>query len=120
MNRNIRLSLLALLTLGSTTILAQESITPQVLQTLQAQQLSPAEKAVRNALGGTTIQKMSLNQDNRQTPDTYFSVETKNTGISDQQRPMLALHRHQRTAPPGHEASGLQESLLQPRLPLLL
>ncbi len=85
MKSNLRISLLALLAMATGTMKAQESITPQVLQTLQAQKLTAADKAVRNALGGATIQKMSLNQDNRQAPDTYFSVETKNTGISDQQ-----------------------------------
>ncbi len=65
---------------------AQTGITPQVLQQLQGSYSgSPTEKALRNALSNNSIGKMALNQENTQAPDTYFSVEVKNTGISDQQ-----------------------------------
>lgn len=65
---------------------AQSGITGDVLKTLEGSyNTSPTEKALRNAMGGTSIQKLTLNQDNRQTKDTHFSTEVKNTGISDQQ-----------------------------------
>lgn len=65
---------------------AQSGITGDVLKTLEGSyNTSPTEKALRNAMGGTSIQKLTLNQDNRQTKDTHFSTEVKNTGVSDQQ-----------------------------------
>ncbi len=65
---------------------AQTGISEDVLKTLQNSYTdSPTEKALRNAMGGTSIQKLTLNQDNRQAKDTHFSIEVKNTGISDQQ-----------------------------------
>ena len=65
---------------------AQTNITPEVLETLQgAYTGTPVEKALRNALSANSIAKMAVNQEHTQEPDTYFSVEVKNTGISDQQ-----------------------------------
>ena len=65
---------------------AQTGISEEVLKTLQNSYTdSPTEKALRNAMGGTSIQKLTLNQDNRQAKDTHFGIEVKNTGISDQQ-----------------------------------
>ena len=85
---------------------AQSGITGDVLKTLEGSyNTSPTEKALRNAMGGTSIQKLTLNQDNRQTKDTHFSTEVKNTGISDQ-RQMLALYGHQRAAQPRHAHTG--------------
>ena len=66
--------------------LAQESITPEVLNALSSQTLSPSEKALRNAIqSGSGINKISLNGNNPQAEETFFSVETKNSGITDQQ-----------------------------------
>ena len=77
--------LFALALLSAATVAAQTSITPEVLGQLQnAYSGSPAEKALRNAINNNSIQKMAVNQENMQQPDTYFSVEVKNTGISDQ------------------------------------
>ena len=65
---------------------AQAGLTGDVLKTLEGSYKdTPAEKALRNAMGGTSIQKLTLNQENRQAKDTHFSTEVKNTGISDQQ-----------------------------------
>ena len=65
---------------------AQKSISPEVLESLEGSlTASPAEKAIRNAIGNSGIQSIAVNQENTQEKDTYFSVEVKNTGISDQQ-----------------------------------
>ena len=65
---------------------AQTSLTPEVLNKLESSYTgSPTEKALRNALSNNSIAKMALNQENTQEQDTYFSIEVKNTGISDQE-----------------------------------
>ena len=62
---------------------AQKSISPEVLESLEGSlTASPAEKAIRNAIGNSGIQSIAVNQENTQEKDTYFSVEVKNTGIS--------------------------------------
>ena len=64
---------------------AQTSITPDVLKTLQGSYAAtPTDKALRNAISNVSIQKLAVNLDNTQAKDTYFNVEVKNTGISDQ------------------------------------
>ena len=66
---------------------AQTDITPDVLQALQGSYTAtPTDRALRNALNNNSIGLMAVNQENAQTPDTYFNVEVKNTGISDQQK----------------------------------
>ncbi len=66
--------------------MAQQAITPEVLKQLEAQaEATPAERALRNAIQTNTISKMTLLQNNPQATDTWFSVEVKNTGITDQQ-----------------------------------
>lgn len=75
------------LVVASAVAQAQSDITPQVLQSLQqSYTATPAQKAARNALAGATIAAMAQNQENIPSPDTNFSVEVKNTGISDQQK----------------------------------
>ena len=64
---------------------AQTDITPEVLKALAGSYAAtPTDKALRNALNNNSIALMAVNQENAQEPDTYFSVEVKNTGISDQ------------------------------------
>ena len=64
---------------------AQTNITPDVLKTLQGSYAAtPTDKALRNAISNVSIQKLAVNMDNTQAKDTYFNVEVKNTGISDQ------------------------------------
>ncbi len=65
---------------------AQSNITPEVLETLQGSYAGTAtDKALRNAISSVGIQKIAFNQENSHAKDTHFSVEIKNTGISDQQ-----------------------------------
>ena len=61
-------------------------ITPAMMQEISASyQSTPADKALRNAIGANDIRKLALNQDNRQAMDTYFSVKVNSKGITDQQ-----------------------------------
>ena len=80
--------LLTILALSSVTaLMAQTSITPEVLNQLQGSYTgSAADKALRNAISSGGIQSIALNQEHTQTPDTHFSIEVKSTGISDQQK----------------------------------
>lgn len=74
------------LTLASANLIAQETITPQVLQTLQkSYENTVTDKALRNAISANSLKSLALNLDNTAAPDTYFSVEVPYTGISDQQ-----------------------------------
>ena len=79
-------TLLALALSWSGMAWSQTSITPKVLQQLQGSyQATPTEKALRNAISNVGIQKMAVNQEHIANPDTHFSIEVKNSGISDQQ-----------------------------------
>ncbi len=69
---------------GGGSALAQESLTPEVLNTLSSQTEAPAHRALQNAIQSNGINKMALNGNNQQANDTYFSVEIKNGGITDQ------------------------------------
>jgi len=69
----------------SASLNAQTSITPEVLQKLEGSYTgTPAEKALRNAISNVGIQKMAVNQENAGAKDKNFSIEVKNTGITDQ------------------------------------
>ena len=64
---------------------AQTNITPDVLRQLEGSYTAtPTEKALRNAISNVGIQQMAVNQENAGAKDKYFSVEVKNTGISNQ------------------------------------
>ena len=60
-------------------------ISPKMLDEIkQSYQGTPADKALRNAIGSVDIQKLSLNQENQQAMDTHFSVKVNSKGITDQ------------------------------------
>ena len=60
-------------------------ITPAMLsQIKQSYQNTPADKAIRNAVGNNDIRKLALNQENRQAMDTHFSVRVPSKGITNQ------------------------------------
>ena len=64
---------------------AQTNITPDVLTQLKGSYTgTPTEKALRNAISNVGIQKMAVNQENAGAKDKHFSIEVKNTGITDQ------------------------------------
>lgn len=62
-------------------------ITPQMLEELRQNYTNtPQERALRNALGGTSIDVLAVNQDNKANFDTNFSHKVESHGITDQQR----------------------------------
>lgn len=74
------------LLLGATDAMAQGGISPQRMERLKASYEGNAtDKALRNALGGTDINKLALNQENLKAMDTHFTYEVKSKGITDQQ-----------------------------------
>ena len=89
-NHNIhtvqRFLLLAVCVYATSSVNAQ-SITPQLLNQLRSNyQESPAERALRNAIGSNDLRTLALNQQNLQAMDTHFTYEVKSKGITDQQR----------------------------------
>ena len=67
------------------TACAQTGITPEVLKKLEGSYTgTPTEKALRNAISNVGISKMAINQENAGVKDKSFSIEVKNTGITDQ------------------------------------
>lgn len=65
---------------------ADGGISDQMMQQIrESYQNTPADRALRNAMGGTDIKKLAVNQDNLKGMDTYFSVKVESKGITDQQ-----------------------------------
>ena len=50
------------------------------------QQLTPADKALMNAIAANAIDNVAVNHQNAGTLDTHFSIETKKQSIADQQQ----------------------------------
>lgn len=70
----------------STLWTSAQTITSELLKTLETQQTTPAQRAIGNAIqqeGG--LSKMAKVAGNPAAQDTWFSNETKNQGITDQQ-----------------------------------
>ena len=84
MKKHITLACLAALTL---TVQAQQGgISDEMLKQIRSSyKNTSADKAIRNAIGGTDIRKLSLNQENQQGLDTDFSIKVESKGITDQQ-----------------------------------
>ena len=84
MKKHITLACLAALT--STVQAQQGGISDEMLKQIQSSyKNTSADKAIRNAIGGTDIRKLSLNQENQQGLDTDFSIKVESKGITDQQ-----------------------------------
>jgi len=63
----------------------QGGITPQMLQQIEQQQAPTAsDRALRNALAANAIDLLAKNRQHAGDIDTYFSVETRRQGITDQ------------------------------------
>ena len=68
------------------TMMAQQSITPEILKQLESQaEVTPAERALRNAVQSGSINKITQLANNPQAKDTWFSVEVLNTGVTNQE-----------------------------------
>ncbi|MDR0891921.1 MAG: aminopeptidase, partial [Mediterranea sp.] len=53
-------------------------------QIKQSYRETPADKALRNAIGNNDIRKLALNQDNLKGMDTHFSIRVNSRGITNQ------------------------------------
>ena len=61
-------------------------IRPEMLRDIQSSyRETPAEKAIRNAIAGNDIRKLTLNLDEQRGIDTHFSIRVRSKGITDQQ-----------------------------------
>lgn len=78
------LGLAALAFMASVELHAQSNITPEVLQQLQ-QTVTPADKAIRNALAGSSIAVLATDASTLATVDDHFTYRVPNKGITDQQ-----------------------------------
>lgn len=74
-----------MVSLLSAPVMAQTAITPEVLQQLQRQEITPADKAIRNAMARTSIAVLASDASALQMGDTHFTYRVPNKGITDQQ-----------------------------------
>lgn len=74
-----------MVSLLSAPVMAQTAITPEVLQQLQRQETTPADKAIRNAMARTSIAVLASDASALQMGDTHFTYRVPNKGITDQQ-----------------------------------
>ena len=69
-----------------TTTAQSGGITPDILREIQnVQPLSPADKAISNAIAANSIDALAKNRVNARALDTYFNLETPRQSITDQQ-----------------------------------
>lgn len=75
-----------LLAFGLTMQAQNGGISPEMLKNIQrSYQNTAADKALRNAMGGTSIKQLALNQETQQAVNTDFSIKVESKGITDQQ-----------------------------------
>jgi len=85
MNKSLLLTAVAVATLSMTnTLRAQSAITPAVLQQLQ-QNVRPEDRAVRNALAGTSIAVLATDASTLAPVDDHFTFRVPNKGITNQE-----------------------------------
>ncbi|MBP1613420.1 MAG: putative aminopeptidase [Bacteroidetes bacterium] len=83
--------LLTVFVLGSVLFSAQAQqsrggISDEMLREIkQSYQGTAADRAIRNAIGGSDIRTLALNQENMQAMDTYFSNKVESKGITNQE-----------------------------------
>ena len=69
-----------------TTTAQSGGITPDILREIQnVHPLSPADKAISNAIAANSIDALAKNRVNARALDTYFNIETPRQSITDQQ-----------------------------------
>ncbi len=76
-------TILTIAALAATTAFAQQAITPQVLQQLQ-QKETPADKAIRNAMAGTSVNVLATDASTLSAIDDHFTYRVPNKGITNQ------------------------------------
>lgn len=75
-----------LLAFGLTVQAQDGGISPDMLKKIQSSyQNTAADKALRNAMGVTSIKELALNQENQKALNTNFSIKVESKGITDQQ-----------------------------------
>jgi bleomycin hydrolase len=78
--------LVALFVAVLTTAAQSGGISPEMLREIQnVQPLSPADKAISNAIAANSIDALAKNRSNSRALDTYFNIETPRQSITDQQ-----------------------------------
>lgn len=77
------LAIAALTVSSATSLQAQSAITPEVLQKLQ-QTVKPQDKAIRNALAGSSIAVLATDESSLVAVDDHFTYRAPNKGITDQ------------------------------------
>jgi len=78
--------LVALFVVVLTTTAQSGGISPEMLREIQnVQPLSPADKAISNAIAANSIDALAKNRSNARALDTYFNIETPRQSITDQQ-----------------------------------
>jgi len=82
MKKTLFLGFLAMATLSQQSM-AQSAITPAVLEQLQ-QTVKPQDKAIRNALAGTSIAVLATDESSLAPVDDHFTYRAKSKGITDQ------------------------------------
>ncbi len=81
----IKFTTIAALTLLMGSGAAAQSISNELVEQLRTNyRETPAERAIRNAIGNNEIKKLAVNQENNKPVDDHFSVEVKTKGITDQ------------------------------------
>ena len=81
----IKFTIVAALTLLMGSGAAAQSISNELVEQLRTNyRETPAERAIRNAIGNNEIKKLAVNQENNKPVDDHFSVEVKTKGITDQ------------------------------------
>ena len=72
------------LSLCTVCMTAQTGITPEVLKSLEQQPTSAADRAIGNAIRNNAMAGMARQDGNPSALDTYFCIDIRNNGISDQ------------------------------------
>ena len=91
MKRIILLAAVAAFVFGTDTFAQQRAgapeggLSPQILEKIaQGYAGNPSDKAIKNALAGTSIATLAINSENAAMIDTHFSDRVKTKGITDQ------------------------------------
>ncbi len=86
MKRNCLWALALTLTMAANAQTKGGGITPEMLSDIRSRvKMTPADKALANAIAANSIDNLAKNKANANEIDTYFSIETPKQSITDQQ-----------------------------------
>jgi bleomycin hydrolase len=81
MKKSLFISIFTVLSLSA----GAQGLTPEVLERLQAaQNVTPADKVIHNALAAGDVSALAVNFDNQKEMDTWFNYSVPTKGITDQ------------------------------------